>query len=228
MNERKKILLNLIIKEYIKSASPVGSKSLADAGRLEVSSATIRNDMAELENEGYIAQPHTSAGRVPTAKGYKFYLESIQQGKLSAAEEKSLKNILARLKLGNHELLIKILAKAMVEMSKNTVVVGFSENNVYYTGIANLFCQPEFQSPSRIYDISLIIDHLDGVMAKLFHQLNQGVEVKIGVDNPFDRQCSAILTSWGKKKKGIIGLLGPMRMDYEKNLGLINFFKQNI
>jgi len=220
-------LLSQIIKQYIKSALPVGSKLLAEKSSFDVSSATIRNEMVELEKEGYIAQPHTSAGRIPTAKGYKFYLESIKAGKISAYEQNHLKQILKKYQSEQNEILIKELARKIVDLSNNTVVVGFSENHVYYTGIANLFCQPEFKDPDSIYNMSLIIDHLDKVMSDIFNQINK-LEIKIGEENPFDNQCSVILIPWGKKKKSIFGILGPMRMDYEKNLGLVEFVNQNI
>jgi len=227
MDERKMALLSQIIKEYIKSALPIGSKLLAGQGEFGVSSATIRNDMAELEKDGYIFQPHTSAGRIPTANGYKFYLKSINRGRLTFGEQKCLKQILRKLKTEKTEVLIKELAKKIADLSNNTVVVGFSDNDVYYTGIANLFGQPEFKDPQKVYNISLIIDHLDKVMAKIFEQV-KGLEVKIGPENPFDEQCSAVLTDWGKRKRGIFGILGPLRMDYEKNLGLAGFVKENV
>lgn len=227
MNERKMALISQIIKQYIKTAIPVGSKILAEKGSFDVSSATIRNEMAELEQEGYLIQPHTSAGRIPTMSGYKFYLEKVGQGKISAAERQCLKQIVRKLSAEKTEILIKELAKKVADLSNNTVVVGFSDNDVYYTGIANLFCQPEFKDPRLVYNLSLIIDHLDGAMAKIFEQIN-GLEVKIGQDNPFDEQCGAVLTSWGKRKKGIIGILGPMRMDYEKNIGLVNFIRETV
>lgn len=227
MNERKMALLSQIIKQYIKSATPVGSKLLAGKSSFGLSSATIRNEMAELEKESYITHPHTSAGRIPTVKGYRFYLESIKKGKLSSVEQNHLKKILKKYQSERNEVLIKELAKKIVDLSNNTVLIGFSENNVYYTGIANLFCQPEFRDPERVYNMSLIIDHLDKAMSDIFNQIKE-LEIRIGEENPFDQHCSAILTPWGKKKRGVFGILGPMRMDYEKNLGLANFVNQNV
>lgn len=227
MIERKMALLSQIIKEYIKTANPIGSKILAHKGEFDVSSATIRNEMAELEKEGYLIQPHTSAGRIPTALGYKFYLEIFKEGKLSSADHHSLKQVYKKYQTAGQEILIKELAKRIADLSHNTVVVAFSDNDVYYTGIANLFIQPEFQNPENVYNMSVIIDHLDKVMGDIFEEINN-IEVKVGQENPFGEQCSAVLVNWGKRKKGIFGILGPMRMDYEKNLGLVRFVNQNI
>ena len=75
MNYRQEHILQLIVEEYIKTVEPIGSKFLQQKYQLAVSSATIRHDMSVLEQEGYLRQPHTSAGRVPTEKAYLFYLQ---------------------------------------------------------------------------------------------------------------------------------------------------------
>lgn len=79
VTERRRKLLQIIVDEYVRSAQPVGSNALVDKYKLGISSATVRNDMAALEEEGYIASPHTSAGRVPTDAGYRYYVESLMQ-----------------------------------------------------------------------------------------------------------------------------------------------------
>lgn len=79
MEKRKKQVLNAIIKEYISSAEPVGSRAVAKKYDLGVSPATIRNEMSDLEEEGYIEQPHTSAGRVPSSKGYRYFVDNLMQ-----------------------------------------------------------------------------------------------------------------------------------------------------
>lgn len=79
LNERKRSILKSIIDDYIQSAQPVGSRTIARKHELGLGSATIRNEMADLEDLGYITQPHTSAGRTPTDKGYRFYVENLMQ-----------------------------------------------------------------------------------------------------------------------------------------------------
>ena len=229
MDSRKEALLSQIIKEHIKSANPVGSKLLESKCRLGVSSATIRNEMAELEKDGYITHPHTSAGRLPTEKGYRYFLDHlIKFSELGKKEQESLQAYLNGLKGRELDSMIKQAAKYIAEVSKNTVVVGFSDRDVYYTGIANLFSQPEFNRPDCVYDLSLLVDHSDKVMSEIFESI-QVIEVRIGTRNPFGNQCSVVLAPWRiKSQKGILGILGPMRMDYERNLGLVKFFSQNI
>src|SRR6266567_8995685 len=88
LNERRAQLLSLIIREYVDSAQPVGSETIVRKHELPYSSATIRNEMARLEEEGYISHPHTSAGRVPSDQGYRYYVDSLSGvGDLARAQQ---------------------------------------------------------------------------------------------------------------------------------------------
>ena len=95
LNERKLDVLRAIVQDYVSTREPVGSKALVERHNLGVSPATIRNEMAALEDEGYIHQPHTSAGRVPTDKGYRLFVDRLSQVKpLSAAERRAIHRFL--------------------------------------------------------------------------------------------------------------------------------------
>ena len=96
LDDRKLAVLRAIIEDYVSTTEPVGSKSLVDRHKLDVSPATIRNDMAVLEEQGYIAQPHTSASRIPTDKGYRLFVDRLSSVKpLSAAERRAIETFLA-------------------------------------------------------------------------------------------------------------------------------------
>ena len=96
LDERKLAVLRAIVEDYVSTTEPVGSKSLVDRHGLDVSPATIRNDMAVLEDQGFIAQPHTSAGRIPTEKGYRLFVDRLSSVKpLSAAERRAIEVFLA-------------------------------------------------------------------------------------------------------------------------------------
>src|SRR6201994_4076325 len=95
LDERKLAVLRAIVEDYVSTTEPVGSKSLVDRHGLDVSPATIRNDMAVLEEQGYIAQPHTSAGRIPTDKGYRLFVDRLTAVKpMSAAERRAIEAFL--------------------------------------------------------------------------------------------------------------------------------------
>ena len=140
MDKRKDNLLKYILREHLRTAEPVGSGLLVD--KIKVSSATIRNEMAELEKDGYIYQPHTSAGRLPSEKAYKYYLgKFFQPKKIAKTTESEL------LHVGRQEddmQKVKQVAKNLAQLSHETVYIAFDKHNFFYTGIANLFSKPEF------------------------------------------------------------------------------------
>jgi transcriptional regulator of heat shock response len=219
MDERKLIILNTIIKEHIKTGAPVGSGVLVDKYRLDISPATVRNEMAALEEEDFIIQPHTSAGRIPTEKAYNLYLSSLKEKQLAEKEAEILKRALK----GNDEASFKQVAKEMAKISGNAIFWAFHKNNLYYTGISNLFSQPEFSEPNLIYNISAIIDRMDEIIDDIFNEVKE-TEILLGSANPFGDSCSTIFSKYRRSgKTGLFGILGPMRMDYEKNLALVKY-----
>src|SRR4051812_10510396 len=95
VEDRKLAVLRAIVQDYVSTQEPVGSKALVDRHQLGVSPATVRNDMAALEEEGFITQPHTSAGRIPTDKGYRLFVDRLSQVKpLTAAERRAIATLL--------------------------------------------------------------------------------------------------------------------------------------
>lgn len=114
MDQRKRLILNAIIQDYICSAEPVGSRTLVKRHRIGLSPATIRNEMADLEEMGFLQQPHTSAGRVPSARGYRFYVNSIMEDYvLSPAELRQMEKLITQAGitlLHNPRQLAKLLA----------------------------------------------------------------------------------------------------------------------
>jgi transcriptional regulator of heat shock response len=231
MDQRKIELLNGIIEEYIGKAIPVGSKFLSEKADWDLSPATIRNEMAELENDGYIYQPYTSAGRAPTEKGYAFYLKNnLSKFNLNSKEKIALDKVISEtLKKYKNDpsVLIKELAKRFADLVNQTILVGFSPDEYYYTGLSNIFAQPEFNEQEKIVNLSGIIDHLDTEMGKIFHQIKK-TEILIGEDNPFGVDCSLIITNINNPGKRIFGILGPIRMNYRKNINYLNYLKENI
>ncbi|MFA5359392.1 MAG: hypothetical protein WC349_00320 [Patescibacteria group bacterium] len=220
VDERKALILNTIVKEHIKTGAPVGSEVLVDKYKLNISSATVRNEMADLEEAGYIAQPHTSAGRIPTEKAYNLYIKNLVEKKLGALETKSFTKLLKN----KDELSFKQTAKELAKVSGNAVFWAFHRNNLYYTGISNLLSQPEFNETQLIYDISQIIDRVDEIIDSIYNKLEAGPQIFLGADNPFGDFCGTILIKYKLHNNvGLFGILGPMRMDYEKNLALVKF-----
>ncbi len=218
MNERQQDLLKIIIQQYTKNAQPVSSKSLTED--FELSPATIRNEMAALEEDGYIFHPHTSAGRIPSERGYRFYIENFLTD--SKANKKQTEALQASLATVEDPRGIKELAKALAELSDNAVFIAFSSNDFYYTGVSNLFKQPEFVQQQLIYRLSQVIDHFDQVINQVYQRIGYNVEIFLGDDNPFSADCGTVMTQCNiGEGKSIIGILGPQRMDYQQTVNLL-------
>ncbi len=226
MRERKKRLLDYTIRTYIKTASPVGSSFLAEKYGLGVSSATVRNDLMELESEGYIFQPHISSGRVPTETGYRFWIENFYREKVLGKDNRNkLKNIKNDFESDNDRT-VKEFAKCIASFSNSAVVVGFSPDDIYYTGISYLFSQPEFHRYELVCSISEVVDRLDDIIPDFFDNLDDNVDILIGKDNPLSNDCSVVIS--GLEDGRLFMILGPTRMDYENNVAIIKFLKKLI
>lgn len=225
MEDRKELILRTIIKEHIKTGMPVGSSILVEKYDLGVSPATVRNEMADLEEEGYIRQPHTSAGRVPTEKAYKLFIRDLKEKKIGFEEEAILKAVLSN----RSEEGMKQAAKVIAKLSGGAVFWAFHKRDLYYTGISNLLSQPEFAQSDLIYDISTIIDKMDEIIEKHFDNIDEGVNVMVGSDNPFSKFCSSVMVKFQLgDNQSLLGILGPMRMHYDKNLGLIKYIEDKL
>jgi len=224
ISERKQQLLKLIIENHIETAEPIGSKFLVSSGDLKVSDATVRNEMRDLENAGFLTHPHTSAGRIPTEEGYKYYVNDlIKRGNISKEVEKQISKI-------NTEITEKIsktkaLAKLVAEESKSAVIVAFGSDSVYYTGISNLFSQPEFRNIAHAVSISSIFDHCENTIEELSDAMKkQNTEIFIGSENPLGSDCSVV----GVKSEGgnIFAILGPLRMNYKKSITILDYISK--
>lgn len=225
MEPRQEKLLKLIIENYIKTAEPIGSKFVVEIGDLEVSAPTIRNEMRELENSGFLTHPHTSAGRIPTEKGYQYYVENIMQAQ---EIDKKNKEILTQIiKQTNDEIKdIKNTVKKIAEIANNAVIVAFDKDSVYYTGISNLFAQPEFLDQVNLSSISSMFDQCENCLDGLFETIGSDVSILIGQNNPFGSACG--LVACKLPNNALIALVGPIRMDYAESVSLVNFIKESI
>ncbi len=222
LSDRHSSILLAVLKEHITTARPVGSEILVEKQGIDLSPASVRNAMLELEEAGYLAQPHTSAGRVPTVKAYRYYLDNfLEEARVPQSAQTALRQAIHRSQ--DPELRIKSVARAIAELTENTVLVGFAPHNVYYTGISHLFHQPEFAEMAMVLDFSELIDHLDDIVARLYHRLNAHPKVFLGKDNPFGEDTGAVVMRCSGR---LVGIVGPVRMAYDQNLALLRFTQQ--
>jgi heat-inducible transcriptional repressor len=222
MTERQTQILFAIVEQYAEVASPVGSSLLAKL--FHVSSATIRADMAELERLGFIAQPHTSAGRVPTDKGYRFYVNGLSSGDdESLAERHAERALTARVHDGGlPERTIRNAVETLVQLTHNLGLATIG-NQLYMSGLSNLFGQPEFNQGGQVRQVARLLDNLEPWLREAAP--NEPLSVFIGQENPVGRSagCTLIISRFRSpySDRSYIGILGPTRQSYKDVMQLV-------
>ena len=231
---RQTQILVAIIEQYAEVASPVGSVTLAKL--FEVSSATIRSEMAKLEELGLITQPHTSAGRIPTDKGYRFYVNRLteenqggdEQILLNASNSKDnlrgFRAISSRVSAQNDRAdhAIRSAVDSLVEITGNLGLATIGDQ-LYMNGIYNLFSQPEFESGEAVQSVAQLLDNLEPWLREVAP--NEPLNVYIGSENPFGKSSGAslIISKFESpfSENSYIGVLGPTRQNYGKVVRLV-------
>ena len=231
---RQTQILVAIIEQYAEVASPVGSVTLAKL--FNVSSATIRSEMAKLEDLGLITQPHTSAGRIPTDKGYRFYVNRLtaqsegedEQILLNANNSKDslrgFRAISSRVSAQNDRAdhAIRSAVDSLVELTGNLGLATIGDQ-LYINGIYNLFSQPEFESGEAVQSAAQLLDNLEPWLREVTP--NEPLNVYIGSENPIGKSSGAslIISKFESpfSENSYIGVLGPTRQNYGKVVRLV-------
>lgn len=223
MTERQQKILSAIVEQYAEVASPVGSNLLARV--FNVSSATIRAEMAELERLGYIGQPHTSAGRIPTDKGYRLYVNSLTEQNQAPGlmERRAEKALTARVHgAGAPDRMIRNAVDTLVELTHNLGMATIG-NQLYMSGLSNLFGQPEFINGVQVQQVAQLLDNLEPWLREAAP--NEPLSVYIGQENPIGRAagCTLIISRFSSpfSDRSYIGTLGPTRQSYRDVMSLV-------
>jgi heat-inducible transcriptional repressor len=222
MTDRQQLILSAVVEQYAEVASPVGSSLLSKV--FSVSSATIRAEMAELERLGYITQPHTSAGRIPTDKGYRFYVNNINENSTnSLSERRGEKALAARVYPGGApERMIRNAVDTLVELTHNLGLATIG-NQLYMSGLSNLFGQPEFIHAGQVKQVARLLDNLEPWLREAAP--NEPLSVYIGQENPIGRSagCSLVISRFRSpfSDRTYIGTLGPTRQSYKDVMSLV-------
>jgi heat-inducible transcriptional repressor len=221
MTDRQQQILCAIVEQYAEVASPVGSSLLSKV--FNVSSATIRAEMAELEHMGYIMQPHTSAGRVPTDKGYRSYVNSLGDEQQPLNELRMERALNARVESGGlPERTIRNAVETLVEATSNLGLATIGDR-LYMSGLSNLFGQPEFLDVLQVQQVARLLDNLEPWLYEA--SPNKLLNVYIGHENPIGRSagCSLIISRFRSpySDHSYIGVLGPTRQSYREVMMLV-------
>lgn len=221
MTERQAAVLAAIIEQYAELSYPVGSVTLAKV--FKVSSATIRAEMAELERLEYIDQPHTSAGRVPTDKGYRWYVNNIVTPQPEPKSIDQVKVFDTRVRgAGEPDQIIRSAVKSLVDITANAGLGTFGRQ-IYTNGLDRLLSQPEFADPANIRAVAYLLDNLDVWLREVGP--TKPVSVFIGSENPIGKTsgCSLIISRFKApdNPRSYIGVIGPTRQNYRQTVALV-------
>jgi heat-inducible transcriptional repressor len=226
MTGRQAKILAAIVEQYAEIASPVGSVMLAKL--FNVSSATIRSEMARLEDMGLIAAPHTSAGRIPTDKGYRSYVNMITDAPITEdgprTLDRSARTIEAHVNshLDKSDRAIRSAVDSLVELTGN---LGFATigSELYMSGIGTLFSQPEFIEGRHVQAVARLLDNIEPWLREAAP--NHALNVFIGSENPIGKTSGATLIiskfSSPYSDKSYIGVIGPTRQNYARTMQLV-------
>lgn len=222
MTERQAHILAAIIEQYAEVASPVGSVTLAKL--FQVSPATLRAEMSRLEEMGYISQPHTSAGRMPTDKGYRFYVNHLtNQQEPMQLIDRSARAIDTRVAhAGEPSQAIRSAVDSLVEITHNLGIATIG-GQLYMSGLSRLLAQPEFLQTQAVRGVANLLDNLEPWLREAAP--TEPLNVYIGEENPIGRSsgCTLIISRFRSpySDNSYIGILGPTRQSYRNVMSLV-------
>jgi heat-inducible transcriptional repressor len=222
ITERQKRILNTIIEEYINSAEPVSSALLEKKYDFGICPASIRIEMQKLTSTGLISQPHTSAGRIPTDKGYRFYVNNLLEKKLF---KENIDLLMLDEEIKDTIKFLQTLTRNLASISSN-LALGylFKEKILWKEGWENLLQEPEFRERKLISNFTALLKSFEEEIEDF--KVNSGIKIFIGKENPFPKakDFSIILSKchFPECDEGILALLGPKRMTYEKNISSLD------
>lgn len=220
---RQKRILSYLVQDFIDRKKPVSSSRLKQGYELDFCPATIRNELYKLEKKGFLTQPHTSAGRVPTDEGYRFYVnEAVDIDSLSKTARKKIESQVNKIKDTQDKIR---LARLLAELGQNLALCDLKGGEVYYWGLPLLFSKPEFDK-EEIVKAARLLDRIRTDYEKLLSLADtKSPQIYIGAESMLTESLDAalIIASLSEKDKRFLALFGPKRMDYEYNLSLMDY-----
>lgn len=229
MDSRKEQFLEYVILDYIDTAQPVSSFTIQNKYKLSYSSATIRNELAELEEDGYLSQVHTSSGRIPTDKGYRYYVNRLLGRQELLRQYASVThNLLNDINNINEiHLKLKKLLLSLAHESGNVAMGKLSSDLIFEEGVSNFLIQPGFSSVefirNALADLQEIKSHIDEISQDVSHGK---YKLYIGKESPHTsmHKYAVIIGKFSiDEDDGTIVIVGTKGMQYAKNIALVEY-----
>lgn len=238
-DKKEQILLD-VVGDYIKTAEPVSSGELLRKHAYKCSSATIRNIMVELDESGFLYQTHTSSGRIPTPKAYRFFVDKVALGGRKAPKQKAKnENGLPKEFKRKFRSAMRISAddaaryatQYIAEMTNTLAFAGLLEiNHFYREGLSHLLEEPEFMNADSIRSLVEYADSLEDRLENLYNTIHDDIQIFIGAEENVRHISPFSLMTFSSelpgRERAVFGLVGPMRMNYSENLELLNSIRE--
>ncbi len=233
MQARKDRILAIVVNQYIKTVAPIGSQSITDDHRLDCSPATVRNILAELEEEGYLTHPHTSAGRMPTAQGYRYYVDHLMNEiQLLETEKRHVEQEYKRYR-DQLELLMEKTTQLLSDITQYTAIISVDGWNSKFIlkGTNYVVDYPEQTDILKIKSILRILEEKERLLELINRQLESKIDIYIGQELAFKEidSCSLAVSQFKTGNvSGRIAVLGPTRMQYERVVSAIEYITHTL
>ena len=235
MTERQARILATIINEYVGTGELISSGFLAGKYDFGIKPASIRNEMLFLETEGYLLQPHTSAGRMPTDKAYRFFANNLVES--NDCDIDSHSRVLIREAIysapRDPRSINRAVAQILSNLSDNLVITNVVNSDEFCkVGLSSLFRSPEFKEFERMFNLTSFFDEFDRSFGDMIREFEADFNMYIGQENR-DRKMrdETVMMARYQLPDNLIGsvtLVGPVRMNYEKNIGLMKYATEEL
>jgi len=227
ITQRQEQILNSLIREYINLAEPISSEFLERKHNFGVCPATIRAELQKLTEKGYLYQPHASSGRIPTNKGYRFFVDGLLE---NGIEENFFSEDFSEFsEIENDEIFkfIEDITRRLARFSSNLALTYLLDKDLLWKdGWSSVFESPEFQKREYLVDFMKTVERLEKDIKKLAEENLSEINIFIGREKSFlNSKDFSLIVSRGKfpnRKQGFLAILGPKRMAYDKNINLIH------
>lgn len=232
LTSRQTQILKTLIDEYIETAEPIGSEALEKKYNLGISPATIRNEMVTLTKSGFLKQPHTSAGRIPTPVAMKFYVDQLMEEKtLSLADEVKAKEEVWD-ERNNIDRLLSEATHSMAHRTGSLAIAATEGGEVWHSGHANIFSSPEFEDLAVCASLFGFLDETESMMDLFFNRfpIESSFDVLFGEEMGYRNLPVGIVAAHFKVKdtNGAIGIIGPVRQSYARVIPTIRYYRDLI
>lgn len=229
LSPRQLKILQAIVEEHVATGTAVGSETIEKKYKLGVSPATVRNEMVKLVEMGYLKQPHTSAGRVPTTVALRLYISEIMKEKsLTVREEVQIKQQLWDQRF-DYERLMRHATLVLADSTRLLGIAITGDDDIFYAGAANILDIPEFFDIDVTKTVLSLLDRHESLLELIKTRVTDDpVKVLLGeeLDMHYLEPCGFVFTGFraGKYGNGMIGIIGPSRLNYPQVVPTVRYF----